>query len=380
MKVLPELLRAALSAVLLSGIAGYAETLYTVTDIGGLGSDNGSKALAINDRGQITGIGALAEPDSTGAGVHAFLYDRGTMSDLGTLGRNSFGLAINNQGQVAGHSEGPVSGFLVSRAFLYSAGVMHDIGTLGGYGAQAYAINSKGQITGWSSLSEFSGQHAFLYSDGVMHDLPVGTFSIGYGINGSGQIVGTSDAVAAGGFLYSQGVLIPLGTLGGLFSVPFAINERGQVTGGASADPTPDNPFGVEHPFVYDNGVMRDIGGGHVFIGWGNAINDHGDVVGVANASSTSEFHGFVYRDGTLADLNTLLDPTTGAGWVILEATGIDNRGEIVGTASPVGDPAQAHAVLLRPCRTGDDHDASGPPQTASSPPRCGSAAAIGGP
>ncbi len=62
---------------------------------------------------------------------HAFLYSKGTMTDLGVLpgGTESIGWGINKAGQVAGwvfKSSGE------ARAFLYSNGTMTDLGTLGG--------------------------------------------------------------------------------------------------------------------------------------------------------------------------------------------------------------------------------------------------------
>ena len=233
---------------------------------------------------------------------------------------------------------------------------MRDIGTLGGYGAQALGLNERGQVTGYSNLSQFSGQHAFLYSDGVMHDLGTpagGSFSVGTGINNAGQVVGYSDAAPGGGFLFSDGTMKLLGTLGGTYTIAYAINQRGQVTGGSAANLTPDNPFGVMHPFLYTQGVMRDIGNGWVHLGWGTALNEHGSVVGVAiiGEGASAEPHAFVYSQGVTTDLNALLDPVTGAGWVIREATGVNDRGEIVGSATRIGDFSTAYAVLLTPRR-----------------------------
>jgi len=60
-----------------------------------------------------------------------------SITDLGTLGgNNSFPLGINDRGQVVGWSEtadiDPNSGFPTFHAFLWNRGVMHDLGTLGG--------------------------------------------------------------------------------------------------------------------------------------------------------------------------------------------------------------------------------------------------------
>src|SRR5256885_14711343 len=98
MMSLKQLLHAALGAALLSIVSAHADTLYTVTDLGSLGRDaGGSKAYAINERGQVTGVGAVPLPNPTNAGGHAFLYDPGSMMELGRLWRDSFGQAINNR-------------------------------------------------------------------------------------------------------------------------------------------------------------------------------------------------------------------------------------------------------------------------------------------
>src|SRR3954453_9060978 len=91
------------------------------------------------------------------------------------------------------------------------------------------SINNAGQVTGYSFTSD-GAQHAFLYSDGQMTDLGTlgGSYSTAYGINDAGQVVGSSTTPTGAGhtFLYSNGQMSDLGTLGG-----FAINDAGQITG-----------------------------------------------------------------------------------------------------------------------------------------------------
>ena len=81
---------------------------------------------------------------------------------------------------------------------LWSAGAMAadrftviDLGTLGGTHSYGLAINNRGQVTGYSSLPGDAETHAFLYSNGVMTDIhPAGwRWSIATGLNEQGQIV-----------------------------------------------------------------------------------------------------------------------------------------------------------------------------------------------
>jgi probable HAF family extracellular repeat protein len=123
------------------------------------------RALAINNAGQITGIGNVP-----GSEV-AFLYDHGQLTYLGTLGgRDSSGTGINNAGQIAGWADTPLAGH--PHAFLYSNGQMKDLGTLGGDFSEASDINDIGQVVGRSLIVPGSfAEHAFLYSNAQLTDL-----------------------------------------------------------------------------------------------------------------------------------------------------------------------------------------------------------------
>lgn len=77
----------------------------------------------------------------------------------------------------------------------------------------AYGINDNGQVAG-SSYIENLGPHAFLYSEGVMQDLGTlgGAVSYAFGINNNGQVTGYSSANGYHAFLYSDGVMTDLNT------------------------------------------------------------------------------------------------------------------------------------------------------------------------
>lgn len=354
---------------------------YHVIDIGTLGG-NYTTAYDINDKGQVTGESHTANAES-----RAFLYANGIMKDLGTLGGSqSWGVALNNAGQVTGDSinaEGEV------HAFLYTSGLMTDLGTLGGTYSSAAAINNRGQVAGVST--PIAGEyiyHAFRYSEanGLMEDLDTfGTeYSVATAMNDAGEVSGVYDVnfeshaflytyggmidlvpatssyiepyaqtinrwghvagqyraspQSVRGFLYQNGNLIDIGTLGGESSVAVAINDAGKMTGGATT------ASGDTHAFRYANGVMKDLGtlGGNY--SYGHAINRAGDVTGVAR-DGTGLLFPFVYHNGKMLRLEI---EALGAvqGW----GDDINKKGEVIGFYEVIGtDGFESRAFLATP-------------------------------
>ena len=158
-----------------------------VTYLGNLNSGNSSEANGINDRDQVVGR-AVVQVNGI---YHAFLWQDGRMTDLGTLDGptgNSGAAAINDLGQIVGYSTDSslplLEGQVVIVPVLWQNGVMYNLGLLpaapgaSGPGAaqfgNATAINNLGEIIGYSySFSYQNGQTAscFLYVGGKMYDL-----------------------------------------------------------------------------------------------------------------------------------------------------------------------------------------------------------------
>ena len=156
-----------------------------------LGPDN--LGLALNDLGQATGSSFLSDHVTQ----HAFLWDPNTgLQDLGTLpgGTGSRALGINNNGEVVGESF-TNSSLTTGHAFRWTqAGGMQDLGTLGGVWSQAFLINSSGTIVGNSNLGGIgSPTHAFVWTPELgMQDLslPGKHDCLAAGLSRMGEVLG----------------------------------------------------------------------------------------------------------------------------------------------------------------------------------------------
>ena len=76
----------------------------------------------------------------------------------------------------------------------------------------------------------------------------------------------------------------------------------------------------------------------------GQDINDLEEVVGSRGSGNNSRAFRWTEGEGVL-DLNTLMDPS-GAGWILRDASGLNNRGMIVGWGIRNG---QSRVFLMTP-------------------------------
>jgi probable HAF family extracellular repeat protein len=96
--------------------------------------------------------------------------------------------------------------------------------------------------------------------------------------------------------------------------------------------------------YVSDPGEMIDLGtlGGTLSYAYG--INNHGDVVGTAQTTGGT-FRAFLYHDGMMTNLNDYISPSS--GWILEEAWEISDSGYIVGLGNYNGLPGQAFHLQI---------------------------------
>jgi probable HAF family extracellular repeat protein len=309
-------------------------------------------------------IAAAAAATLLAESVHAGSY---RFVNLGTIGgTQSGGNSVNARGWASGFST--LIGDATQHATLWINGATVDLGTLGGdnSGVEWLVHNDRGQIAGisetgtpnpygeiWSCGFFFPSLthqncRGFVWQDGVMTELPTLGGDNGYaaGMNDLGQIAGWAEttfhdptcnlpqvlqfeAVVYGP---GPGEIHPLPPFSGdPDGAATAVNDRGQVVGISGLCANAFGGLSAKHALLWENGEPIDIGnlGGQA---WNTptAINQHGDIVGFSDLPNDDpahpNYHAFLWtKKNGIRDLGTL------PGDVRSQALGINNQGQVVG-------------------------------------------------
>ena len=295
---------------------------------------------------------ALACCSGAAAQTSYQVTDLGAPVNNGNLG---CAMALNNQGWTEimegnlppGQQDFAGGRLLSGRALIDVDGVKTDLGTLGGPNSWMNwgGINDVGQVVGIAETSVPDpdgedvctfGTHLtcrpFLWQNGQMSALPTlgGNNGQASHINNRGQIAGTAETADTDSgcapfhislpVLWQEGKAHPLPTVGGdPDGFAFDINNEGQAVGDSGIC------AGAIHAVLWENGTafpLPDLGTGALAEG----INDQGQIAGIiGSADGTTEF-GALWQKRALTNLGTL------PGDFASIASGINNRGQVVGS------------------------------------------------
>ncbi len=239
-----------------------------------------------------------------------------------------------------------------------------DLGVVGNPPGQPYLIRNNGLVSG-AAATPSGSMHAVLWYEGAKFDIGApglgGPNSTAFGVNGFGQAVGQAEtsvtnaedfcgfnaygfpsSTACLPFLWQDGVMTRLPTLGGENGFANQINNRGEVAGIAETsvtDPTPGCPVRQFSPVVWENGMIHELptypGDSD---GVAAAINEKGEVAGASGTCAPfnpnsglylTENHAVVWQNGKPTNLGNLgPNGLPGAG---NHACAINNKGQAVG-------------------------------------------------
>lgn len=234
------------------------------------GSVVSSSASSINEAGTIAGsvyrqdLGALTaywQRDAGGA-YQCYVLDSYPGSSVTNSGG---GTQINENGDIASSAGSPTTAGNSRAAFWANSGspATPAYGTPTDAGLPSESvwpnsygqfINNTGQVLG--GFDDSTGHHRFVWTPGTNPQVFDAAGVLGF--NNAGSAVGWTYAFAGGaqrGYIYLNGVVTNLGTLGGTTSGADGLNDLNEVVGWAATG----GRSSTSHAYVWRNGVMQDL-------------------------------------------------------------------------------------------------------------------------
>lgn len=306
---------------------------------------NGVFPTAINDSDQV--VGHYTVPNGQGPVItHGVVFKDGSFTAVDTPGTSTGGTAlydVNDKGVALG--SGPGLG-----AFTYNiaSGTFQSV-TLPSTDAEgngvlnngAYVINDNGDIFGsYAAVPLGAGATGPSLNRDYIFDPGTGAFTTvlppgalesgGFSLNNNGQVFGeyTDNSFTPHLFLYDsssgQYTLFDVpGRTDSVITGNDSINDAGAVTG------TYTNNAGVQLGFLYSHGTFTNIAVPGATETQALDINNLGEIVGTDVDSQGIE-HAFVYAGGTFNNIDI---PGASGAPNSIQISGINNQGDIVGTA-----------------------------------------------
>lgn len=337
-KQLTVILIAAVSVTYANGRKSKPSAVYQVSELASIGGTI-SRGNSINNAGLVSGFSFT----SGNARRHASAWMGGTPIDLGTLaGSNGYSSVVwpvkNNNGIIAGVSQTSIPD------------PNHETWSCAPF---IYGVFTN--ITGNTCVG-------FVWENGTMRALPTlgGYNGFAAGANNRGQITGWAENLIEDplcvppqklqfrpviyGPAVDQITELPLYP-GDTSGAATAINDRGQAIGISGICDQAVGRYSAKHALLWDNGQPIEIVGNNGGPYWDTpmAINDRGDVVGFVGIDGDIDanlLRAFIWtKRGGFQYLRPL------AGDPFSEALGINNNGQVVGISCAFGG-APCRAVL----------------------------------
>lgn len=265
---------------------------------------------------------------------------------------------MNQAGAVVGFTP---TGDTSSRAFVNYGHGPRDLGLLGGTSNRAAAINDKGEVLGnWrTSAGQVRGYVYYRGSFRLLNPIP-GRLTSYVDINNAGYILAHGSLPAGDGPLTY--LRAPNGSYRNIGTLPFenaitqgeALNNRNQVTGESGTFILPEIPY---HAFIWSRGAMRQLDDYGDTPNYGLDINDRGQVTGTAAVSGGIHSRvATLYSNGRLIDIDRR--PATAERFSTGQA--LNNHGHVVGNFRESSSNT-CHSALFYEyfCRLGKPLDSS---------------------